>query len=228
MRTFITSCLVALPAGLPAGCQLAYTQPTTQPARLSAAERDFEAVWQASRQTLQGYHFELDRQDRRAGVITTAPLTGMHFFELWRKDAVRPADFGESTVQTIYRTARVTVRPIQADAQTYQARVEVSLHRSDKPAPQVTSTSDAYSLFSLRGGRKGRPQPLLEATAGGGPRVDLGQDRALEAKLASDIAAAADRLRGVAPAAPKAAGAPRKPAQPGSAEKSAPKERPEK
>ena len=202
MRT-LRVCLAAASAAALVGCQVEYTEPTARPQPLSDAERDFEAVWQAARQTLGEYHFELDRQDRRAGVLTTLPMTGMHFFELWRKDAARPADFGESTIQTLYRTAQVTVRPVRAGAKTYQAQVEVLLRRSNEPLSQITSTSQAYSLFTARGRRRKRRESLLEADWS---RLrtehitNLGNDRSLEAKLTADISAAADKLRGVKPA----------------------------
>ena len=197
MRVLALSWTVVLWTCLLSGCEVAYTEPATQPAPRTAAEEDFEAVWQASRQTLRSYHFELDRQDRRDGILTTGPMTGMHFFEFWRQDAARPADFAESTFQTVYRTARVTVQPVKGRPGTYHAQVEVFLRRSDRGPANVTSTSDAYSLVNprrgprRRGGQPGEP--------GADQIVELGNDRGLEAKLTAAIAAAADRLRGIAP-----------------------------
>lgn len=195
----------ALAAGLLGGCEVKYTQPQAQPKSLSAAEEDFEAVWQAARTTLRRHHFELDRQDRRAGVITTVPMTGMHFFEFWREDAARPADYAESTVQTIYRTAQVTVRPTQPQAETYQANVQVFLSRSSRGTPQVTSTSEAYSLFSMGRDRRARRR-FLEASDWArhreGGLVDLGNDRSLEAKLTAEIAQLSGRPHEIEPPAP--------------------------
>lgn len=198
MKTLLVLCFVVPSVCCLPGCKVDYTKPATQPRALTAAEKDFEAVWQASRQTLRDYHFELDRQDRRAGVITTEPLTGMHFFELWRKDAARPADFGESTIQTIYRTAKVTIGPVKPDAKTYKAQVDVLLRRSDREFEDVTSTSEAVRLYRS-GDRKRRRAPLPESgLARGAPAdcVELGHDRSLEARLTADIAAAADKARG--------------------------------
>ena len=195
MRTLIAlsaGAAVALAAG---GCAVKYTEPTTQPKPLTAAQKDFEAVWQASRQTLRGYGFELDRQDRRAGLVTTLPLTGMHFSEPWRKDAPRLIDVRESTIQTIYRTGRVTVRPAEPGAEKYAAQVEVFLERSNRPAPLVTSTSDAYRMFRV-GGEDERGRSGAASAGEEGVTTELGNDRALEAKLSADIAKAADRLRG--------------------------------
>lgn len=194
MRTLLSCCLAAASACSSLGCAVRYTEPIAAPRQLTPAQRNFEAVWQASRTVLKRYRFQLDRQDRRAGVITTRPMTGMHFFELWRRDAARPVDFSESSLQTLYRTARVTVRPASAGAKTYQAQVEVLLTRSNRPKPQVTSTSEAYSLFTLAGDEKKRRQLLIDLGADHPPSsqlVPLGHDRALEAKLTAKIAAAA-------------------------------------
>ena len=129
--------------------------------------------------------------------------SGKHFFEFWRDDAARPADFGESSFQTIYRTAQVSIRPVRADAGTYQAQVEVLVQRSDRPMPQVTSTSEAYSLFSSASDARRRRNLLLERESARRKDylADLGNDRGLEAKLTAEIAAAADKLRGGSPPA---------------------------
>jgi len=198
MRDLRMPCLVALSLCCLPGCKVQYTQPVVPPRALSAAEEDFEALWQASRETLRKYHFKLDRQDRRHGIIDTEWMTGMHFFEFWRQDAARPADFAESTIQTIYRKAKVTLGPAEEDPKTYKAKVQVFLLRSDKPTGSVTSTSEALSLF--HSGRRRRPSTfLLESErpdVSAADYVELGQDRSLEAKLTADIAAAADRRRG--------------------------------
>ena len=199
MRTLLLVSVAVGACALAAGCAPQYTQPTTQPQHLSAAEKDFDAVWEATRQTLQKYYFALDREDRRAGIITTAPMTGKHWMEFWRHDAVRPADEAESTLQTIYRTAQVTIRPTKPGATTYEAQVDVLLRRSDRPSPQVTSASEALRLFSEKHEKKNSPEPLL-AMSGGTETMeyttDLSHDRALEARLSGEIATAVAKLRG--------------------------------
>lgn len=198
MKMLVRLSLVALSIGYLAGCEMKYTQPQVQPAAMTAAEKDFDAVWQAAHRTLREYRFELDRQDRRAGVITSLPMTGMHFFEFWRKDAARPVELGESTVQTIYRTAKVAIGPTAPGARTYQARVDVLLRRSDKPTQQAASTSRAFSFFNTTG-RSRTQKTLLESGWSQDPLtgyVELGHDRSLEAKLTAAIAEAADALRG--------------------------------
>jgi len=180
MRKFASTCLLAAML-LPMGCQPKYTQPVFQPKELTARQESFQRLWQASRKVLISYHFHIGRQDPRAGVITTWPMTGKNILELWRKDAARPSDAGESTLQTIYRAATVTIRTT-TDGQHYKPVVEVRVSRSDKPAESISSTSDAYDMFT-----KHRKRRKLTGPQEAGQLVELGKDRALEAKLTADI-----------------------------------------
>ena len=180
MRRFAPTLLLASML-LAAGCQPKYTRPVLEPAPQTPEQESFQRLWQASRHVLISYHFRLDRQDPRAGVITTWPMTGKQFFELWRKDSARATDTSESTLQTIYRAVRVTIRP-GPDGQGYKPVVEVLVSRSDKPRDGISSTSEAYDMFTKRP-KKNKLTGEQEAAQ----MVDLGNDRALEARLARDI-----------------------------------------
>lgn len=180
MRKFASTCLLAAIL-MPMGCQPKYTQPVFEPKAMTAQQQNFQQLWQASRKVLIRYHFHIDRQDPRAGVITTWPMTGKHIFEVWRKDAARASDSGESTLQTIYRAVELTIRPT-ADGQDYEPIVEVFVSRSDKPIDSIASTSDAYDMFTKR-----RKRRKLTGPQEASHLVDLGNDRALEAKLTAEI-----------------------------------------
>ncbi len=186
LTTFALSglCLLAI------GCEVKYTEPAHPAVAQSAKEREFEAVWQASKDVLRDHHFQLDRQDRRAGVITTLPMTGAYILEPWRQDAVRPNDLAEGTVQTVIRTARVRVRPGEGAGALYTVDVDVLIERTNRPQPEVTSTSEAYALF----GENAFERRARAREAGGGAFLtDLGHDRSLEARLTEEIAAAVGR-----------------------------------
>ncbi len=176
--------LMLLPAAilLPAGCQPKYTQPVLDPTPQTSEQQSFQRLWQAGRHVLISYHFRLDRQDTRAGVITTWPMTGKQFFELWRRDSARVVDTSESTLQTIYRSVRVTIRQT-ADGRGYEPVVEVLVSRSDKPRDSISSTSEAYDMFTKRTKKKNKLTGEQEAAQ----QVELGNDRALEARLAAQI-----------------------------------------
>ena len=180
MRRFAPTLLLASML-LPAGCQPKYTQPILEPTPQTPEQESFQRLWQASRHVLIGYHFRLDRQDPRAGVITTWPMTGKQFAEVWRKDTARATDTLESTLQTIYRAVRVTIRP-GPDGRGYEPVVEVLVSRSDKPRDGISSTSEAYDMFTKRP-KKNKLTGEQEAAQ----MVDLGNDRALEARLTREI-----------------------------------------
>jgi len=182
--------IVAVFALTAVGCAN-YTTPLVPRRRMSPAERNFNAVWQASRTVLRKYYFTLDREDRRAGIITTEPLTGKVFGEFWRRDAAGPDNLAESSIQTIFRQAKVTIRPLASNKEDFKAVVEVRTFRSDRRESQVTSTSEALDLFRLPGGSN-RTRTLLEYDKGQAAEgaVPLGRDKALERRIASDIMAA--------------------------------------
>lgn len=189
MRRFLIFAPTLLLAAMlmPTGCQPKYTQPVLEPAPQTPEQESFQRLWQAGRHVLISYHFNLDRQDPRAGVMTTWPMTGKQFFELWRKDAAGAISTSESTLQTIYRAVRVTIRP-SAGGKGYEPVVEVLVSRSDKPTDGISSTSEAYDMFTKRQKKKNKLTGEQEAAQ----QVELGNDRALEARLARDILKQAD------------------------------------
>jgi len=162
---------------LAGGCQPQYTEPVVAEAPKTPEQQQFDLLWQASWRVLSRYGFHVDRQDPRAGVITTWPMVGKQLAELWRQDAARTTDAVESTMQTIYRSVKVTIR--KADGpRGFEPTVEVFVSRSSKPVLGISTTSDAYNLFTKRRKRR-RPTDEQEAAEW----VDLGQDRALEVKI---------------------------------------------
>ena len=207
----------ALAAGLAAGCE------SGQPLRPAQALQPgapapalgFEAVWDASRTVLGRYDFPLDRVDRRAGLITTAPITGQYATEFWRRDAATAADLAESTVQTIYRSARVQIEPV---GDGFRPTVTAHTQRSNRAMPQIISASEAIALFRLPGQKSSARRMYLMDYGWHDrrPVTDLGRDHALEAKLRGDIVAEAQRLAGAMPTgeAPAVAGEPAGPHEP--------------
>jgi len=169
-----------------------HSKPIGPQRELTIAERNFEITWQASQDILKKYRFELDRLDRREGVIFTEPMVGKHFGEFWRHDDATMRDTVEGTIQTIYRRVVVTIRPTSPGARTWKAMVAVTADRSDKPAPQITTTSEAYNMFVLPGGGEKRGRYLLdygkdELGKAKGGIVELGPDKKLAAEIEADI-----------------------------------------
>src|SRR5664279_4912655 len=98
MLTFLLA-LAGL-AGL-AGCGGdEYTKPLYHPSEPpTAAQQNFNRVWDGSMEVLRQYDFSIAMQVRRQGRIETDPMVGKSFFEFWRKDSASTEDARESTIQ---------------------------------------------------------------------------------------------------------------------------------
>ncbi len=201
--------LLTLAAVAIGGCAN-YTTPTAPERARTEQERNFESAWFAAHDVLREYDFTLDRQDRRAGILSTLPLTGAHGLELWRKDAVTSSNLAEGTVQTIFRTATVTLSPSESDPNRYVPAVRVNVLRADRGTPQATSSADIMAVFGAA---------PADARMNTGPRdldvvgppddeerlravnvtppgmVPLGRDANLEARLAAEIADTTEQYR---------------------------------
>ena len=144
-----TFCLAAAVWTAAGGC-VRYTTPIAPagPAKVSLADRNYDAVWQAAIKVLRGrYHFRINRRDRRAGVITTYPMVGKQFFEFWRRDAAGGKDIAESSLHTVYRLVLVNIRPRRRGSVVYEPTVRVRAVRSNKEQLAMGSTGQAYDMF---------------------------------------------------------------------------------
>ncbi len=185
--------IALLLAAVAAGCGAV---PQLGPGVSPSPDESFNAVWDAAIEVLRQYRFEVDRADRRAGVITTLPMLGQSWFEFWRQDAATPADLLESSLQTIYRQATVNIRRVWPETTTapvvgeYVAAVEVRVRRSDRLEPQATSASEAYRIFLSPGALIPEPGEAGGSEPTGGV-ADLGSDPKLAKILQDKITALA-------------------------------------
>ncbi len=179
-----------------AGCAANYTQPIVSQEPLTPRERNFETVWQGSIELLRQYDFASDplrggMQDRRAGVIRTAPVVARHWFEFWRKDYAGEFDGTECTLQTIYRQVTIRIKPASPNSSKYAALVEVQTFRSDKTQRwQPHDSSTIYGMFQLPGQVASQYGLLLNEPTEppGAVIVPLGRNPELEAKMAMELA----------------------------------------
>ena len=188
-RAWIVVVLAAAPL---AGCG---PQPAPTADVRATADEDFNALWDSAVEVLRQYRFNVDRADRRSGLITTFPVVGRSWFEFWRADAATPRDVLEGSLHTIYRQAAVSIRragPGTASAPAigrYLASVEVRVRRSDRQTAQLSSASEAYEMFLDPGALV--PEAGGEPAGAAGDRVDLGRDENLEKILQERINALA-------------------------------------
>lgn len=149
-------CCLALLAT--SGC-VNYTQPVVDLTPETPEARNFQAVWLAAQETLRDYRFEIQRTDRRAGLIVTEPMVSMYPTEFWRKDIRSSEKLLESSLHKMYRAAVVEIVPGEQPG-TYRPRTRVLAGRSERQHPQTTEASQVAKVY-----------------AGGGPRIDYGQSR---------------------------------------------------
>jgi hypothetical protein len=131
---------VILAAWSIAGCAPNHVAPVARPLE-TEEQRNFERVWQASRRVLRDRYFEIDRQDRRDGRLTTLATTSSHGLEqLWRGDAATLFHKRENNVQTMLRAVHVQLIPAD-NPLGYDVVVAVRLARANRIEPQRTTTS---------------------------------------------------------------------------------------
>ena len=80
-----------------------------QPAAAEVRADDFASLWEAAKDAARGHQFALDREDYRAGVITTVPEISKQIFEVWRNDTGTLYDTMANTAGAIRRTIRFEV-----------------------------------------------------------------------------------------------------------------------
>jgi hypothetical protein len=142
-----------------------------------------DRIWQAVQDTLRSHRFQLDRVDRRAGVITTQPETSQSLFEFWRRDVDTWPDLWEATLNPIRRWVEVAVA--RDDAGRW-AHVEVVVHkeRLSSPDRQFNSTGAAYQYF---GNNLPSTSGAVSVTPEEDVWLDRGRDPAMEAYLLGAI-----------------------------------------
>jgi hypothetical protein len=138
----------------------------------------------AAETALARMHFEIEKADPVQGIITTRPLTGAQFFELWRSDNVGTAKVVEASLQTIRRSIELRLRP---DGDQVHIDCTVHVQRLSLPENEVASVSQAYRMHS----RSTATLQRLDLEPRQKERlawIDLGDDPALAARVLKRIA----------------------------------------
>jgi len=141
------------------------------------------AVMKATEDVLAEMHFTIEKADPNSGLIRTGPLSGAQFFEFWRSDNVGAFNSAEANLHSIRRTIELNIT--QQDEKLClgcNARVQ----RLSLPEQQVSSSSQAYQLFSISNAslQKLKLNPQQKA---GMAWVDLGQDKHLATEILKRI-----------------------------------------
>lgn len=170
--------------GLAAGCHQP-AQPEYQTAAVVSVpdEQQLDRLWNACTDVLRRYELRPDREDRRAGVITTAAVTSAHWFEFWRQDVVSASAWAESNLATMRRAATVRIDPAERPDE-YVLAVRVDVERLSTPERQVTSAAGGLQIF---GTKLPTASGELVKDASADRWIAQGRDAALELVLLSRI-----------------------------------------
>ena len=68
-----------------------------------------DALWQACKAELISRGFNIDFQNRTAGIIETRPLVGKQWFEMWKDDSVTAESVAKNSMQTTRRTIVINI-----------------------------------------------------------------------------------------------------------------------
>jgi hypothetical protein len=127
----------------------AATQPSywlEQPAVAQVRGGDFNRLWEAAKETVRDYQLALDREDYRAGVITSVPEISKQVFELWRSDAGTTNEAVANTLGAIRRTIRFEVS--RGDDGTFTLVPKVLVERQSIFERRVTDVSQYRFAFA--------------------------------------------------------------------------------
>ncbi len=143
----------------------------------------YDRVWESCQEVLRRHRFELDRVDRRGGVITTHPVTSQSFFEFWRHDVDTAFDLMESTLRAVRRQAIVRITSDPDDA---VSRLEVTVRRSTLASPERQFNGSSSALRVFGEGLPGvRGEPYMSRKDN--YWIDDGRDAAMERRLLERI-----------------------------------------
>ncbi len=100
---------------------------------------------QTAENVLGKMHFTIEKADADIGLIRTRPLPGAQFFEFWRSDNVGSFNAAEANLHSIRRTVEINI-----GQQNGQLCIDcnVNVQRLSLPQRQITSSSQAYGMFS--------------------------------------------------------------------------------
>ncbi len=148
------------------GCQR--PEPVTNPMHINA---DPEKTWLACKQELFSRGFEINFQNRDAGLIETSPLPGKQWFEFWKNDIVDARSLIKSSTQTTSRIVTINIQNKQ-DNQFIQCSVLVSkLYTSSlADSRQARKEDDFYATQNFL--EKNSEEQKVWSPAGNDPKLE--------------------------------------------------------
>lgn len=162
-----------------------------RPAVATATSLQFQPMWNACEETGRHFGFPLDRQDYRAGLLTTVPVVSEQILEPWRKDAGTMHDVVQSSLATIRRHIRFEIE--RTEAGTFVMTPKVLVERETIIERRLTSVAQYRYSFA---GPAATPKDSVQTEDEELPVkywTPIGRDLVMEKEIAADVKR---RLRG--------------------------------
>jgi hypothetical protein len=162
------------------------------PPELTLTTAQYPAAFEAAKDTLTSYRFELDRVDAAAGIITTKPKPSAGFATPWDEEQSGLNQELEDFLNDQLRRVRITFETavaagagdpapdLRTDPGPITGRIEVIVDRVRRAGWRLETTSMRYSSFT-------RDPALVERGMWPTYTVPLSQDPELAARLADGI-----------------------------------------
>lgn len=159
-----------------------------QPAQYRTAPGDFDSLWDAAQQVSRDLLLDIDRRDRRAGLLTTKPAISGQWFEPWRRELQTTEDLADSSVATIRRTIQYE---LVKESDRYVVAPKVLIERQAIADRRVSGVL-GRGYFRYDPDTAGSRSTDAGETLPDSYWYAIGRDHALEAKLVELINARVD------------------------------------
>ena len=141
------------------------------------------AAMEAAEGVLSEMHFTVAKSDAESGYIRSGPLPGAQTFEFWRKDNVGDYNRARANLHSIRRTVELEINQQEREV---CIGCDVKVERLNLPEYEVTSSAQAYRMFS-RSGRQRQQLEINVAQKAGMSWVELGEDRRLGTEILKQL-----------------------------------------
>jgi len=144
--------------------------------------------WERIVEAINDFHFEIEREDRLAGIIETKYKAGASILEPWHQDAVGLENRLEGTFQSIRRRLVVSVQPSPPNS----LQVEVQAFKELEDLPGIAANSAGGSTFQESTPLE-RDMKVVVGQSTPSTWIPQGRDAALEQRVLAHILTVAGR-----------------------------------
>jgi hypothetical protein len=117
------------------------------PASVTVTATDYDRLWRACEEVVAERQFAPERVDYRNGILTTRPLPGAQFWELWRRDVNDGYSMAESNLATVRRRVQVELLPTTSGI-GFEARPKVVVERQSSRERRVSIGALNYQVLN--------------------------------------------------------------------------------